>query len=120
MNIGERIREKRKALGISQVQLADELGISKQLLYKYEKQGLTNMPLDRVQQFAKALNCTPEYLMGWEDDPNYQKGLAIGRAIASDETSIILEKIAQLSPEAKAELISFLDYLLSKNSVDNA
>lgn len=70
MTIGERIKKRRTSLGISQVSLADKVGISKQSLYKYENGIITNIPSDKISQLAAALDTTPSYLMGWdkEDD----------------------------------------------------
>lgn len=70
MTIGERIKNRRTSLGISQVSLADKVSISKQSLYKYENGIITNIPSDKISQIADALDTTPSYLMGWdkEDD----------------------------------------------------
>ena len=70
MTIGERIKKRRTSLGISQVSLADKVGISKQSLYKYENGIITNIPSDKISQIAASLDTTPSYLMGWdkEDD----------------------------------------------------
>lgn len=43
MNKGERIKELREHIGLSQVQLADKIGVSKQTLYKYENNVITNI-----------------------------------------------------------------------------
>ncbi len=68
MKIGDRIRSRRLALGISQTDLARLTSVSKQTLYKYEKGIVTNMPISQIEVFAKALGVTPAYLMGWEDE----------------------------------------------------
>lgn len=70
MTIGERIKKRRTSLGISQVSLADKVGISKQSLYKYENGIITNIPSGKISQIAATLDTTPSYLMGWdkEDD----------------------------------------------------
>lgn len=68
MTIGERIKKRRTALGISQVALADKVGISKQSLYKYENGIITNIPSDKIEEIASVLNTTPAYIMGWDDE----------------------------------------------------
>ncbi len=68
MTIGERIKQKRKELGLSQEEVADSLGYkSRTSVFKVE-QGITDLPLSKVKEFAKVLKTTPSYLMGWEDD----------------------------------------------------
>lgn len=64
--IGEKIKEKREKLNLSQEQLADKLGYkSKTSIHKVE-QGMTDLPQSKIIEFAKALNTTPTYLMGLE------------------------------------------------------
>lgn len=68
MTKGQRIKIKREELGIGQTELAEKLKISKQTLYKYENDIVTNIPSDKVEEIASALNCTPGYIMGWDED----------------------------------------------------
>ena len=73
MNIGDRIKERRLNLSISQIDLAIKIGVSKQTLYKYENNIVTNIPSDKIELLAQHLRCTPEYLMGWveKSENNY-------------------------------------------------
>lgn len=52
--IGIEIKERRKALGISQMKLASEVGISFQQIQKYEK-GVNKISVERIQQIADVL-----------------------------------------------------------------
>lgn len=68
MTIGERIKKRRTELDLSQEEVANELGYkSRTSVFKVE-QGITDLPLSKVKEFAKVLKTTPSYLMGWEDD----------------------------------------------------
>ena len=69
MKIGERIKHRREELGIAQTWLAEQIGTSKQNLYKYENGIIANIPADKVEAIAKALHTTPAYLMGWTQTP---------------------------------------------------
>jgi len=66
MTKGKRIREQRESANISQTDLAKKCGISKQTLYKYENDIITNIPSDVIEKIADATFCTPAYIMGWE------------------------------------------------------
>lgn len=68
MTVGERIKQLREKLGLSQVDFADKINVSKQTLYKYENNIITNIPSDKIEAAAKVGNISPAYLMGWEDD----------------------------------------------------
>ena len=70
MSTGQKIKKLRKACGFSQVDLALEVGVSKQTMYKYENDIVSNIPSDKIEALAEALFTTPSYLMGWTDDPN--------------------------------------------------
>lgn len=72
MTIGARIKELRLKNNMMQVDLAKAVNSSKQTIYKYENDIVTNIPYDKIILLAKALNTTTAYLMGWEDDlPSY-------------------------------------------------
>lgn len=74
METGDRIRYMREENQLTQTELAEKIGISKQTLYKYENGVVTNIPSDKLEILADLLNTTPEYLIGWSDDPvDYKK-----------------------------------------------
>lgn len=68
MTVGERIKEVRLKMGMSQVDFADKINVSKQTLYKYENNIITNIPSDKIAEAARIGDVSPEYLMGWESD----------------------------------------------------
>lgn len=51
--IGEKIRELRKEQGISQMKLADMVGVSYQQIQKYEK-AASSISVERLEQISKA------------------------------------------------------------------
>ncbi len=65
--IGERIRLAREKIGMSQVDMADKIGVSKQNLYKYERGLVTNIPSDKIELIGKLTGVSPAYLMGWDN-----------------------------------------------------
>lgn len=74
MTTGKRIKTLRERLHIPQTELAESIHISKQTLYKYENDIVTNIPSDKLESIADKLDTTPEYLMGWTEDPvDYDK-----------------------------------------------
>lgn len=66
MTKGERLRKRREQLGLSQTEVANSVNVSKQTLYKYENDIVTNIPSDKIEALARKLETTPEFLMGWE------------------------------------------------------
>ena len=67
MTKGERIRKLRERTGKSLTAFADAIGVSKQTLYKYENDIITNVPSDKIELIAELSGCSPCYVMGWEE-----------------------------------------------------
>lgn len=68
MTVGERIRNLREGLNMSQVDFANKIKVSKQTLYKYENNIITNIPSDKIESAAKIGKVSPAYLMGWDNN----------------------------------------------------
>lgn len=68
MTAGQRMKEKRKELGLSAEFIADKLGVSPATIYRYEKGDIEKIPGNILEQISKILKTTPAYLMGWEPD----------------------------------------------------
>lgn len=68
MTIGDRMKAQRKALKISVDELAARLGKDRSTIYRYEKGEIENVPLELLEPIAAALETTPQYLMGWEQN----------------------------------------------------
>lgn len=68
MTVGERIKLARETKNLSQTDLANACKISKQTLYKYENNIITNIPSDKIEVIANYLSISPAYLMGWKTD----------------------------------------------------
>nr|DAD85668.1 MAG TPA: helix-turn-helix domain protein [Siphoviridae sp. ctP6113] len=66
MDKGSRIKAAREAAGLTQEELGTLCGTTKQTIFKYENNIVTNIPTDRMEKIAEVLNVTPAYLMGWE------------------------------------------------------
>lgn len=99
MTKGERIKRKRELLRISQTELANRIGVSKQTLYKYENNIVTNIPSDVIEKISQNLNCTPAYIMGWDD---------------SDIISEYTKKFSSLTKEDQNTVMQYIDFLSRK------
>lgn len=67
MTIGNKIKKTRELKNIAQIDLANKIGVSKQTLYKYENDIITNIPSDKIEAIAHELDISPAYLMGWNN-----------------------------------------------------
>lgn len=96
MTVGERIRQLRLKAEITQQELADYIGVSKQAVYKYENNIVTNIPTDKVNAIASYLKVSPAYLMGWEEQPELEKTQAETAAKMHAEKESLLSYVNAL------------------------
>lgn len=107
MTVGERIRNRRLSLDMTQDELAQKTGYkSRSSINKIESS--RNLPLSKVEKMAKALNCAPSLLMGWEDTED----------ISDDMVSEHIELISlyeQMNEKQKAGIIDMMKLILETN-----
>lgn len=63
---GQRIKERRKQLEMSADDVANELGVSRSTIFRYENGHIEKVPANVLEKLAAILKTTPAYLMGWE------------------------------------------------------
>ena len=69
MEMNQRIKERRLALNMTQEELAHKLGMQKSAIAKYESGRVENIKRSVLAKMAELLECSPAYLMGWNDEP---------------------------------------------------
>lgn len=67
-DIRNRISQKKSELNLSYQDMSEKTGLSKSTLQRYITGDIRNLGLDKLEILAKALDVTPSYLMGWEDE----------------------------------------------------
>lgn len=114
MEIGKRIKERRKQLGISAEQLAEAINVSPATIYRYESGGIENMGVDKITPIAEFLHTNEAFLMGWTEDPSpfavRNSSLEITLTPAEE---VLIDKFRQLSDEGKAKLIEQANLLIA-------
>lgn len=65
MLVGERIKELRKGLNLTQEELANLLGVKKVSVQKYENGGI-NPKTETLEKLGEIFNVSPSYIMGWD------------------------------------------------------
>lgn len=103
MNIGEKIKQRRKELKWSQRDLAERMGYNHSTITRIET-GKIDIPQSRIVQFAEVLQTSIAYLMGWEEEI---KADPIGTAerhfemIVDEDLSEIFDDFKKLSKQQK-------------------
>ena len=71
MTTGERIKQLRKELGLSADELGEMIGKDRSTIYRYERGEIENATVDVIPRLAKALQTTPQYILGWDNKPMF-------------------------------------------------
>lgn len=97
--MGNRIKELRKAKGLTLEQVGDAVGVGKSTVRKWETGMIANMRRDKIASLAKVLGTTPAHLMGWKE-----------KEISSDERQLTegekqMLNLFKLIPEEQQPLV---------------
>lgn len=87
MNISDRIQALRKSRGISQEQLADVLGVSRQAVSKWEAEQ-SSPDLERIVAMAEYFDVTTDYLLRGIEPARERKGRADARSLCIVSTAV--------------------------------
>lgn len=97
---GERIRDLRDRRGFKQQELAEKLGVSRQVLSNWER-GYTPVDSDGVAKLAKILEVSADYILYGKDDDSPLKKIAL--ALEDDEE--LLSFFNELSKREELKLL---------------
>lgn len=67
--INQRIRERRIALGLTLLDVAEFLGVKEATAQRYESGAIKSIGHETVSALSEILKCSPSYLMGWDEEP---------------------------------------------------
>ena len=90
---------------MSQQELADKLGYTSRSTINKIEHDANNLRLSKIADFAKVLNTSPGYLMGWDEQPE---------EYYLDSIAQLINKYDRLNNEGRKQLIDYVDFLLSK------
>ena len=110
--IGKRIRKRRLEIGMTQQELTEKMGFkSRSSINKIEIGGRRINP-ERLEDFAKALNTSVEYLMGLDEKVDIQ--IDIEQNELDNFKKKLLEFATKLNDDNKKDLEKYLEFLLEK------
>lgn len=66
-HIVKTINERKQALGYSYQDIAIKTGMSKSTIQRYATGDIGNIPLDKLEVLASALEISPSQLLGWRE-----------------------------------------------------
>lgn len=95
MKINERIKARRKELGLTLKQVAEKLNVSESLISRYESNDVKNMGIDKITPLAKVLKTTPSYLMGWSENEEEPDIPVVDTSVLTPEELAEFNKVTQ-------------------------
>lgn len=120
--IGQRIRERRKELGLSQEELARRLGNKSRASVCTVEKDKEDLTTTRIRQYAEALDCTPAYLMGWEvphatavTEPSVAYFVGLPNPDLPEKALELWKQYEGLTPEKQAAFLNYLRFLQSES-----
>ena len=103
MSVGLRIKTAREKKNLTLEEVAKRCETTKQTIYKYENEIVTNIPYDKIVLLSKALDVSPSYLFGWEEkkdspsEPQLTEGekvlLDLFNRVPEDQQQLVLQMI---------------------------
>ena len=110
MTVGQRIKERRKELGISADELGKRIGKNRATIFRYENGDIEKLPIDILKPIAEALLTTPRELMGWEEENTApENGSGMSKAKLD-----LLDLVENCSDEEAARLLQMMELFLGK------
>lgn len=108
--VGKRIRQRRKALGLSQTELADRIGVKFQQVQKYES-GVNRVAASRLWKIAASLHIPVTFFFEDLELPGFTEERAPSEDPSLPETSEMIKIFNRLPPAQKMAMSSFLQSL---------
>jgi transcriptional regulator with XRE-family HTH domain len=106
--LGSRVAHLRKERGLTQVQLAETLGISQQMVASYEI-GRRRIPVSMLPSLAQALQVQTDALLGNETKTRSKRGPA-------SQLQRSIERISQLPKPKQRFVMEMLETVLAQAS----
>lgn len=104
-SIMNRIQSRRLELKLSYQDLASKTNMSKSTLQRYETGSIKNMPIDKLGIIATALNVSPLWLLGFDENKNINNKL-------SNEEQKHIEDLRKLNTDGKEKVITYTKDLI--------
>ena len=105
MTIGDKIRLHRKALGLTQTELGEKLGVKTNAVSKWECGRVDDIPTSKIKAMAKLFDVQPSYLI----DEKQPAPTNEGELNAEDKR--LLTMIHNLSPEDRERIVVIIEAL---------
>jgi transcriptional regulator with XRE-family HTH domain len=103
MSIGQSIKLAREKSGMTMEEVAKRCNTTKQTIFKYESEIVTNIPYDKIVLLSNALSVSPSYLFEWDEKEN-----APNKTELTEGEKLVLQLFRQIPEDKQAAAIEIL------------
>lgn len=118
-DLSRKIRDLRAKHGLTLEQVAQQVGVGKSTVRKWETGFIENMRRDKIAKLAMALHTTPDYLMGWSNAAQSQGVTAQEISLSGTEQELI-RKFRMLDDRGRAAVMNSLEHEYAALSQEDA
>lgn len=104
MTIGQRIKQRREELNITQDELAKRLGYKSRSSINKIELDIYNLKQSKIKAIADALQTTPGFIMGWQEDGQTEKPMTLAAHFDGEE----------YTEEEIEEILQFVEFVKNK------
>ena len=90
---GNRMYNARKAKGLTMKELGKIVGLHESTINRYERGEIKSLDIEKAKEFAKALDISEAYLMGWQDEKRDSEPIPLLGTIAAGAPLLAEEHI---------------------------
>ena len=119
MTIGERIKQRRMELGMSQEELAHKLGYKSRSFINKIELGGQNLTQKRIKKIADALDTTPEYIMGWNPPKEFRFQPRFNERMYIKLSEGMEDFLKKASEERMNQLFDYMNFLIMQDKEDD-
>lgn len=114
VQVGLRIFEARKNKKMTRAELGKMVNLHESTVKRYEDGQIKSLDIDKLKDFANALDIDPAYLIGWKEDHNQSadpisQNVDFAKNDEERKVLLIARKADELPPEKREKVINFFE-----------
>lgn len=111
MDISKKLKDRRKELDLTMLEVANRTGVSEATVSRWESGDIANMRRDKIVLLANALEVSPSFIMGWSEKSEKKNDIIsniVLRLRSDDDFLDISKTIYDMSQEELTAVKNFL------------
>ncbi len=117
VDVGKRIADARKSIGITQEELAIRVGYKTKSAINKIELGIRDLPQKKIAVFAEALGTTPGHLMGWDAEPE-ELGSIAAQVLSNPDLLNLVQNYLSMSEADQYAMRLMSESLIAKTKKD--